>query len=247
MTGVAFVLLGTVIGSFLNVLADRLPHAISIVSPQSQCPHCARRLKPIELIPVLSYLLLRGKCRTCKSYIPIRVLFVELATGILFGLIWQRYGLSLDTLLGCLFASFLITILVIDLEHHRILNALTYPAYVIALFTLPLVFKRDVVDVLAGGALGFSLLLILALIKPEGMGMGDVKLAALIGFVLGYPAVVLGLFLSFTIGGLISGVLLIAKVIGRKDQVAFAPYLAIGGILTMLYGQEILSWWFSRI
>jgi prepilin signal peptidase PulO-like enzyme (type II secretory pathway) len=124
---------------------------------------------------------------------------------------------------------------------------MTYPAYIIALVTLPLIFQRDVIEVLAGGALGFTLLLIITLIKPEGMGMGDVKLAALIGFVLGYPSVLLALFLSFTVGGLISGVLLIAKVIGRKDQVAFAPYLATGGILTMLYGQEILSWWFSRI
>ena len=247
MTGIAFVLLGTVIGSFLNVLADRLPHGISIVSPPSQCPHCGRRLKPLELIPILSYLLLRGKCITCKAYIPIRIMFVELGTGILFGLIWQRYGLSLDTLLGCLFASFLITILLIDLKHHRILNVMTYPAYIIALVTLPLIFKRDLIEVLAGGALGFTLLLIITLIKPKGMGMGDVKLAALIGFVLGYPSVLLALFLSFTVGGLISGVLLIAKVIGRKDQVAFAPYLATGGILTMLYGQEILSWWFSRI
>lgn len=247
MTGIAFVLLGTVIGSFLNVLADRLPYGISIVSPPSQCPHCGRRLKPLELIPILSYLLLRGKCITCKAYIPIRIMFVELGTGILFGLIWQRYGLSLDTLLGCLFASFLITILLIDLKHHRILNVMTYPAYIIALVTLPLIFKRDLIEVLAGGALGFTLLLIITLIKPKGMGMGDVKLAALIGFVLGYPSVLLALFLSFTVGGLISGVLLIAKVIGRKDQVAFAPYLATGGILTMLYGQEILSWWFSRI
>ena len=247
MTGIAFVLLGTVIGSFLNVVADRLPRGISIVSPPSQCPHCGRRLKPLELIPILSYLLLRGKCITCKAYIPIRIMFVELGTGILFGLIWQRYGLSLDTLLGCLFASFLITILLIDLEHHRILNVMTYPAYIIALVTLPLIFQRDLIEVLAGGALGFTLLLIITLIKPKGMGMGDVKLAALIGFVLGYPSVLLALFLSFTVGGLISGVLLIAKVIGRKDQVAFAPYLATGGILTMLYGQEILSWWFSRI
>jgi leader peptidase (prepilin peptidase)/N-methyltransferase len=247
MTGIAFVLLGTVIGSFLNVLADRLPYGISIVSPPSQCPHCGRRLKPLELIPILSYLLLRGKCITCKAYIPIRIMFVELGTGILFGLIWQRYGLSFDTLLGCLFASFLITILLIDLKHHRILNVMTYPAYIIALVTLPLIFGRDLIEVLAGGALGFTLLLIITLIKPKGMGMGDVKLAALIGFVLGYPSVLLALFLSFTVGGLISGVLLIAKVIGRKDQVAFAPYLATGGILTMLYGQEILSWWFSRI
>jgi leader peptidase (prepilin peptidase)/N-methyltransferase len=247
MTGIAFVLLGTVIGSFLNVLADRLPYGISIVSPPSQCPHCGRRLKPLELIPILSYLLLRGKCITCKATIPIRIMFVELGTGILFGLIWQRYGLSFDTLLGCLFASFLITILLIDLKHHRILNVMTYPAYIIALVTLPLIFGRDLIEVLAGGALGFTLLLIITLIKPKGMGMGDVKLAALIGFVLGYPSVLLALFLSFTVGGLISGVLLIAKVIGRKDQVAFAPYLATGGILTMLYGQEILSWWFSRI
>ena len=247
MTGIAFVLLGNAIGSFLNLLADRVPRGISIVSPSSQCAHCGKRLTLIELIPVLSYLLLRGKCRTCKTIIPIRILFVELSTGILFGLIWLRYGLSFDTLLGCLFASFLITILVIDREHHRILNVLTYPAYVIALITLPLIFNRDVIDVLAGGALGFTLLLIITLIKPDGMGMGDVKLAALIGFVLGFPSVLLALFLSFTIGGLISGGLLIAKVINRKDTVAFAPYLATGGILTMLYGQDMLTWWFSRI
>lgn len=247
MNWITFVIFGTMIGSFLNVLADRLPRGLSIVSPPSQCPHCGKRLKPIELIPVLSYLLLKGKCRTCKTHIPIRVFFVELGTGILFGLIWGRYGLSFDTLLGCLFASFLITILVIDLEHQRILNAMTYPAYFLALVTLPLIFKRDVIEVIAGGALGFTMLLIITLIKPAAMGMGDVKLAALIGFVLGFPSVLLALFLSFILGGLISGALLIARVIGRKDRVAFAPYLATGALLTMLYGQEILSWWFSRI
>ena len=119
MIGMGIFVLGTMIGSFLNVLADRLPQGLSIVSPPSHCPTCGERLKAIELIPVLSYLLLRGKCRRCNTLIPIRVLLVELGTGLLFGIIWMRYGLGFDLLLGCLFAAFLITIMVIDLEHHR--------------------------------------------------------------------------------------------------------------------------------
>lgn len=244
--GIWFVLLGMAIGSFLNVVADRLPWGGSLLSPPSQCPNCSHHLSPLELIPVASYFWLRGRCRHCGSRIPVRVLIVELTTGAVFGLVWQRYGASLDTLVIAAFAAFLIAVFVIDLEHRRILNVMTYPALIFGVLAMPLFPGRDWRGVLIGGALGFGILLVIALVSRGGMGMGDVKLAAVIGIFVGYPTILLALFLAVMLGGLVSGGLLIAKVIGRRDPIAFGPFLAAGGIVTLLYGEQMIAWWMAR-
>ena len=247
MLGIAFILLGVAIGSFLNLGIDRLPKGESILSPSSNCDSCGRKLTLLDLIPILSFLVLRGKCRYCKASIPIRSLFVELGTGTLFGLIWLKYPESATAIAVASYSAFLILILTIDLEHHKVLNRLTYPAISLALIAAPFTPGRSLGDLILGGAIGFGILFVVALICPAGMGMGDVKLAAFIGLAVGYPGILLTMFLSFVIGGLISGALLAARLIGRRDPIAFAPFLAAGAITTMLYGEQILRWWSERM
>ena len=200
-----YALLGLAISSFLNVCIDRLPERGSIVSPPSHCPACGRRLAPFDLIPLLSYLLLRGRCRYCGAPIPRRVLLVEAMTGLLFVLLWYRYGFSLWLLLATMYTCFFIVIFFIDLEHHLVLNRVIYTAIVVALLAIPFTAFRagpftpnhSVVGLLGGGALGFGLLFLIASIYPSGMGMGDVKLATFIGLVVGFPSVFVALLIAF--------------------------------------------------
>jgi leader peptidase (prepilin peptidase)/N-methyltransferase len=243
MEALGFGLFGLVLGSFLNVCIDRLPRGESVAEGRSRCDSCGRVLSARELIPLLSYAALGGRCRTCRARIPLRVLLVELGTGLLFGLIWLRYPASLKAVLIAAYAALLIVILVIDLEQGRILNKLSYPAIGLALLAVPFTPGRNADQLLIGGAAAFGLLLLIAWIYPAGMGLGDVKLAAFIGLTVGYPQVWLALFLAFVGGGLISGALVLARVLGRKDPIAFGPFLAAGAIATLLYGDSILTWW----
>jgi leader peptidase (prepilin peptidase)/N-methyltransferase len=235
--------LGLLVSSFLNVCIDRLPEGGSIISPPSHCPACGRRLAPFDLIPLLSYLLLKGRCRYCGAPIPRRVLSVEAMTGLLFILLWFRYGFSLRLLLATLYTCFFIIILFIDLEHHLVLNRVIYPAIVVALLAIPFTPNHDVVKLLGGGAIGFGALFLIAYIYPAGMGMGDVKLAAFIGLVDGFPSVLAALLISFVTGGLVGGGLLLTGLKGRKDPIPFAPFLVVGGMVAMLYGQQIMNWY----
>ena len=238
-----YALLGLIVSSFLNVCIDRLPERESIVSPPSHCPACGRRLAPLDLIPLLSYLLLRGRCRYCGAPIPRRVLLVEATTGLLFVLLWYRYGLSLRLLLATLYTCFFIVIFVIDLEHQLVLNRVIYPAIVVALLAVPITPNHDAVKLLGGGAIGLGLLFLIAFIYPAGMGMGDVKLATFIGLVVGFPAVFAALLISFVAGGLVGGGLLLTGLKGRKDPIPFAPFLVAGGMAAMLYGEQIIDWY----
>jgi leader peptidase (prepilin peptidase)/N-methyltransferase len=243
MSGLFFGLLGAAIGSFLNVCIDRLPQSESILSPRSKCNACGRQLAAIDLIPVVSYLAYRGRCRYCRSSIPRRYLWVELGTGFLFGLIWLRFPTGdFGAFVACC-SAILIVIMVIDLEQHKIPNLIVYPAIVFALVASFLFPEPSLGNRLLGGLLGFGLLFLLAYFYPAGMGMGDVKLMAFVGLLVGFPHVLLALFLSFVLGGLISGVLLAAKRIGRRDPIAFAPFIALGTITTLFYGELIIQWW----
>jgi leader peptidase (prepilin peptidase)/N-methyltransferase len=243
---IAAFILGLVIGSFLNVCIDRLPRDESLIEPGSHCDACGRRLTAVELIPVVSYLLLRGRCRTCGARISARVLLVELLTGAAYALVVLRFGLSAGAALAAVYMSVLIVIAFIDLEHHRILNVLTYPAIAVALLAALVVPWIPTLPMLLGGALAGGALLALALVSPRAMGLGDVKLAAFLGLILGYPLVLVGLFLAFVLGGAISAVLLATRRVQRGQAVAFGPYLALGGVIGLLYGDSLLLWWLAR-
>jgi len=246
-----FVLLGMIIASFLNVCCDRLPAKQSLAYPPSHCPACSRRLAVKDLIPVFSYLWLRGRCRYCGASIPKRVLWVEIATAALFGLAYGQYGFSVELPIALFYISLFMVIFVIDLEHGLILNKIVYPALVVSLllsvfFTifLPQVgIVPNIARAAIGGGIGFVVFFLIVIVSRGGMGFGDVKLAALIGLATGFPLVIVALIMGIILGGLVAVILLGFKIKKRKEAIPFGPFLAVAAIVTLLWGSNILSWY----
>ncbi len=234
---------GLAIGSFLNVLIDRLPEKKSLLRPPSHCPACERRLAPWDLIPVFTYLLLRGHCRYCGAPIPQRILWVELGTGLMFGFLWWRYGLAPELGIMSFYFCLLAIILVIDLERGVILNRVVYPAAAIALIVAAFNPAPGIVSVLIGGAVGLVIMLIIALASRGGIGFGDVKMAALVGLLTGFPLVLISLLLSVIAGGLVAAVLLLFKLRRRKQAIPFGPFLSLMTMIILLWGRSILDWY----
>lgn len=249
---VLFALLGLAVGSFLNVCCDRLPVRQSIVSPASHCDSCGRRLAAGDLVPVLSYIWLRGHCRQCNARIPLRQPVVELVTAALFGLLAWRYGLSLQLGMAAVYSCVFVIVFVTDIEHGLILDVVTYPAMGLA-FLFSFLWPHTgwpaigALSALLGGAVGFALLLMPYLLSREGMGGGDVKLAALIGLATGFPLVVLALAMAILAAGLLAIVLLLSRRKTRKQTVPFGPFLAAGAMLTLVYGGEMSAWLLSLV
>jgi leader peptidase (prepilin peptidase) / N-methyltransferase len=242
-----WILSGAAVGSFLNVAIDRLPTGGSLVVPPSHCEQCGQRLTAMHLIPVVSFLVLRGRCRTCQARIPIRVLLVEAGTALLFGWTWLRYGWGVELWLAVGYGCLLLVVAVIDLEHHRILNRLSYPGIAAALLILPWSPFHRPVGLLLGGLVAGGMLLLIALAAPAGMGLGDIKLGVLIGLIVGFPEAALAVMLAFVLGGTIMGGLLLARRVRRKTPVPFGPFLAAGGFVALLYGPQMIQWWLERV
>ncbi len=240
MSGLFFVL-GLAAGSFLNVVTDRLPKGGSVIRPPSHCDSCGRRLKAIDLVPLASYICLKGRCRYCRAPIPRRVPVVEGITGAAFLLLWNYYGFTIELGLALLFASLFIAIVVIDIEHHLIPNRLVYPAIGLAFLAPALMPGGDMAAAAIGGAAGFGVLMPLAFFFPGAMGMGDVKLAAVIGILTGFPLVFIALLTGFVIGGIAAVILLAAKRKRRKDPLPLAPFLTAGLVVTVFQGEKILT------
>ena len=240
-------LFGLLVGSFANVAIHRIPAGESVVSPPSACPHCGHAVRPRDNVPVLSWLLLRGRCRDCAAPIAWRYPLVELAMALLFAAVAWRTGWSWALPGALLFAWTLLVLAVIDAETRRVPNRLTYPltpALLVLLAGGALLAGEPAAAlrvVLGGAAVGGSLLA-LALAVRGGMGMGDVKLGAFIGVGLGafgWAEVLTGVLGGFLLGGL-SGVLLLAtRLRGRKDLIPFGPYLAAGALIGLLWGARL--------
>jgi len=251
MAIIIYGLLGTAIGSFLNVVIDRLPAGGSLLHPASHCPACQRRLAPKDLIPLFSYLWLRRRCRYCEALIPQRMFWVELVTGAAFTFLWWQYGPTLEMGILSFYYCLLATILVIDLEHGLILNKIVYPATGIALvivlvkavFTPEGEIVGDIVNALIGGGVGLVFLFLVALIFRGGMGWGDVKMAGLIGIMVGFPGILTLLLLAIVGGGLVAAMLLALKLKGRKGTMPFGPFLSLATMATLLWGKELLDWY----
>ncbi|UCH43230.1 MAG: prepilin peptidase [Dehalococcoidales bacterium] len=238
-----FILLGVVVGSFLNVCIDRLPERQSLFRPRSHCPVCQHRLAISDLIPLFSYLWLRRRCRYCGAPIPQRLFWVELVTALLFAFLWCSYGpgVQLGILLayGCLF----IVIFVIDLERGLILNRLVYPAALLTLALVPLRPELTIVNSLIGGGIGLALLLLPVIVFRGGIGWGDVKMAGLIGLATGSPVVFTAIISAIIVGGLIAGILLLLSVKKRGDTIPFGPFLCLGAMAGLLWGSTIYDWY----
>jgi leader peptidase (prepilin peptidase)/N-methyltransferase len=233
--------LGLVIGSFLNVVAYRLPRGESLVTPGSHCTTCGTAVKPWDNIPVLSWIFLRGRCRGCGDKISARYPLIELITGAVFVLIAVVNGLDADLVLELPFAAMLITVAGIDLEHRIIPNKIVVPMAVFGIGATAVVRPDFLVEALIGGAAAFTFMFLIALVHPKGMGMGDVKLAGVMGIFLGL-SVVPALVLGFLTGSLV-GVAVIARhgAAGRKRGVPFAPFLALGGLVALVAGSELVD------
>jgi leader peptidase (prepilin peptidase)/N-methyltransferase len=245
-----FAFLGLAVGSFLNVCIDRLPRNESIVYPPSHCSVCQHRLAVKDLIPVFSYLRLRGRCRYCQTAIPRRLFWVELATGLIFALLYWHYRLSPELGVMIFYACLFIIISVIDLEHGLILNKVLYPSMVIALLLslyplpwLPESIGIRVAYAALGGGIGFGILFLIALVSRGGMGWGDVKLAALIGLATGFPLVFLSIIMGAILGGIVAVALVIARKRKRRQTIPFGPFLTLAAKITLLWGTNILNWY----
>jgi len=233
--------LGLLIGSFLNVVAYRLPRGESLLWPASHCPGCEQPIKPYDNVPVLSWLLLRGKCRGCGEQISPRYPAIELLTAVAFGAIVLLNGVDTDLVWELPFAAMLIAVAGIDLEHRIIPNKVLLPSAVFAVATAIALRPDDLVELGIAGAAAFMAFLLAALAYPAGMGMGDVKLAGVMGLFLG-TAVIPSLFIAFLTGTIV-GVAVIAKhgADGRKKGVPFGPFLAFGGLVGLLFGADLID------
>ena len=235
---------GAIIGSFLNVVAYRLPRKESLSRPGSRCPSCGTPIKPYDNVPVLSWLVLRGRCRACGAHISARYPLVEAITGLLCAAVVIAKGADEDAWLGLAFVLVLVPIVLIDLDVRLIPNRLTLIGSVAALVILVLVDPDSIVEALIAAAAAGGFLLLAVLAYPRGMGMGDVKLAAMMGLYLG-RAVAPAMFVAL-VAGVLVGAVIIARVgaeKGRKTAIPFGPYLALGGLVGLFAGDAIVDWY----
>jgi leader peptidase (prepilin peptidase) / N-methyltransferase len=241
MTAAVAAPLGLLIGSFLNVVAYRLPRGESLLWPASHCTACAQPIKPYDNVPVLSWLLLRGKCRSCGVRISPRYPAIELLTALAFGAIVLVNGFDRDLVFELPFAAMLIAIAGIDLEHRIIPNKILLPLAVFGVAAAIVLRSGHLAELGIAGAGAFAAFLVVALAYPAGMGMGDVKLAGVMGLFLG-TAVVPALFVAFLTGTVV-GVAVIARhgSEGRKKAVPFGPFLALGGLVGLLWGGALID------
>ena len=243
-SAVVFGAMGALLGSFLNVVAHRMPLSQSVVHPRSRCPHCQTQIRSYDNIPVLSWLVLAGRCRDCSERIPARYPLVELGTGLLVAAVGLTAADVGSLILGAVLVLLLVPITLIDLDHRIIPNRLTLAGAIAAPAIVAVTEPGALVEHLTAGAAAGGFLLAAALARPGGMGMGDVKLAAVLGLFLG-RAVAPGLFVALLTGALV-GALIIARrgaVEGRKTAIPFGPFLALGGLVGLFAGDRVVAWY----
>jgi leader peptidase (prepilin peptidase)/N-methyltransferase len=235
---------GAIIGSFLNVVAYRLPRKESLLHPPSACPSCGTPIKPYDNVPVVGWLWLRGRCRACGARISIRYPLVEAGTGLLYATCVVVFGADSDVWLPLVFVTLLVPITLIDLDHHIIPNVLTGIGAVAAI-VLVLVFDSDaIVSHLIAAVAAGGFFLLAAIVYPAGMGMGDVKLAAVMGLFLGRavaPAIFAALIAGTVVGGLVMARLGMQE--GRKKGIPFGPWLAFGSLVGLFVGDDLVDWY----
>jgi leader peptidase (prepilin peptidase)/N-methyltransferase len=235
---------GLLAGSFLNVVIARLPAGESLARPGSRCPHCGHPVRPYDNVPVLSWLWLRGRCRDCGEPISVRYPLVEALTGVLCALVVVAKGADEDAWLGIALVLTLVPVTFIDLDHRLIPNRIVGPSAVVALVILALTDVDALPDHLIAGAAAGGFFLLAALAYPRGMGMGDVKLAAVLGLYLG-SSVAPALLAAMLSGTIVGGAIMARKGVaeGRKTAVPFGPFLALGALVGLFAGPDIVDWY----
>lgn len=252
---------GLLIGSFLNVCIFRIPQEKSIAFPPSHCQSCGTRLKPLDLVPVFSYLFLKGRCRYCGTGISARYPLIELLTGFIFIMLFKRFNLTFDFVLYSYLMSILIIVLFIDLDHKIIPDELVVSGLIGAavtvvyniFFPMPIYGSSSWWAPLLGVIPGSGFLFLIAVIgfaiykTDDAMGMGDVKIFAPIGIFLGWKMCTIALLASILLGGIFSLFLMTVNIKKRKDTIPFGPFIVIGTFITLLWGGNILNWYISRL
>jgi leader peptidase (prepilin peptidase)/N-methyltransferase len=236
---------GLIIGSFLNVVIYRLPEHQSIVSPPSHCPRCGKQIKPYDNIPLLSYIILRGKCRYCGSRISPRYPAVELITGLLAAGLFIKYGFSVDLIGFFILSACLIAITFIDIDHRIIPNTISYPGTIIGFAASFFVSINNPINATIGILTGAGILFATAFIYKavtgvEGMGMGDVKLMAMIGAFLGWEAAIFTIIISAFIGSIVGVSLVLFAGKGRRYAIPYGPFISASAIIYLFYGQTFI-------
>jgi len=243
---ILFFIFGLIIGSFLNVVIYRLPEHKSIVTPSSHCPNCNAGIKPYDNIPLISYLILRGKCRSCGRHISLRYPLIEFLTGALAAAVYIKYGISFDWIILFALSAALVVAAFIDIDHKIIPDVITYPGIVIG-FACSFFLSINnpigsVLGIITGG--GFLLGTAYAYKKVtgvEGMGMGDVKLMAMLGAFLGWGAVLFIIIMSAFIGAAAGLSLMAFAGKGRRYAIPYGPFISLSAIIYLFYGQSLIN------
>lgn len=256
--GIVFIF-GSLIGSFLNVCIYRMPRDCSIVWPSSRCTSCSNPIRPWDNIPILSFLLLGGKCRTCKAPISLRYPLVEALNALLYIFLLWRFGPDWPFLIYALFCSALLVITFIDLDFQIIPDRISLPGIPLGLLAGSLILPDPFMRAGAlgwqasfiGAASGFFFYYFIAvagekILKKEAMGGGDIKLMAMIGGFLGWKGVILTTFFGSLFGSVIGIFMMLLRGREKGSQIPFGPFLALGAMVTLFFGQEIIIWYLYR-
>jgi leader peptidase (prepilin peptidase)/N-methyltransferase len=243
---------GTLLGSFLNVCIYRLPREESIVTPRSRCPACQTPIRALDNIPLVSFALLRGRCRSCAHPIPWRYPLVEGLTGLLFLLTVAWYGVTLQTAFLLAFLCGLVVVSFIDLDHQIIPNAVTLPGIPIGLVAGLLVGEPPLLDRVIGTLAGAGFLYLVlyyggTLYGQEAMGEGDLNLIALIGAFLGWRAVVVTILVGCLLGAAVGMALIALRRLSRRQHIPFGPFLAVGAVVALFWGDQLVAWYLGRL
>jgi leader peptidase (prepilin peptidase) / N-methyltransferase len=245
-----FIVAGLLIGSFLNVVIARLPAGRSLVRPGSACPTCGAAIAWHDNVPVLSFVVLRGRCRACAARIPWRYPLVETLTGALFAAACLAFGPTLDGVVAAALLAALLAITMIDLEHYIIPDAISLPGilagFLANLATGRVSWQESVLGIVVGAGTLLTIVLVGSWWEgQEAMGMGDPKLAAMLGAFLGWKVLLFSLFAAAIAGGILAGVLMGSGLRRRKDPIPFGPFLAAGGAAGLFWGERVVRWYLS--
>lgn len=248
LTMLAVIITGLLFGSFFNVCIYRIPKNESLVFPSSYCIHCNKSLVWYDLIPVISWILLKAKCRYCNNRIPVRYPIIETATAVVFLFLYFRFGFSGAFITNVILCSLLIVISVIDMDCQIIPNELIVPGTIIGIILSLTGVSVHWTDALFGLLIGGGTYFFIAnisqwVLKKEGMGGGDIKLMAMIGLMVGWKLTILSILLSIYLGGLIGGILLVLKIKKRDDTIPFGPIIALGTFISIVFGKDLIAWY----
>ncbi len=237
-----FLIYGLFIGSFLNVCIFRIPSGISIVKPPSSCGSCGHRLNYMDMLPVINYITNKGKCRYCGSHYSIQYPLIELLNGLLYALVCLKFGLTLNSILYSLIISLLITVSIVDLKHKIIPDSLNIAGGIVGIIYI--IINKTFLNSIIGALTGLVLFLAIALLT-NAMGGGDIKLMAALGLIFGIKGVLFISLFSFVIGAVISVILILLKIKGRKDEIPFGPFISLSALIYIFFGAEIINWYLA--